>query len=55
MNKNENEKSYSSVNIREEMDRELERKGKKPLPKTNACSGNSGSWKNLKEENNKGE
>ena len=49
MKKKNNEKSFSSVNLREEMDRELERRGKKPLPEAKSCSGNSGSWKNLKD------
>ena len=49
MKKKNNEKSFSSVNLREEMDRELERRGKKTLPEAKSCSGNSGSWKNLKD------
>lgn len=50
MKKRKNEKSFSSVNLREDLDRELERRGKRPLPEAKACSGSSGSWKNLKDK-----
>lgn len=50
MKKKEKGKSFSSVNLREDLDRELEGRGRKPLPDAKACSGNGGSWKNLRDK-----
>lgn len=43
------ERSVSSADLREDLDRELKRKGERRLPPARVCSGSRGSWKRMKD------
>ena len=41
-----------SADLREDLDRELKRKGERRLPPARVCSGSRGSWKRMKDSKN---
>lgn len=47
--KKKEERSVSSADLREDLDRELKRKGEKRLPPARVCSGSRGSWKRMRD------